>query len=71
MKIQTTYLMSMDELEDAVLHYLERDEEIQKELAECDSQIKFLTKAIGQDMNTGMPLVEIKGVQIIVEREEL
>ena len=70
-KIIKTYRLSPEELEDAILSYLEKQEEVSEELQNGNYTLNYLARAVAYDQYSGrVSDVRIEGVELAVYREE-
>lgn len=68
-KTTTTYRLTLDELQEAILFYLRRHEDAWEDMDNGAVSIEFLVKAGNYDQSTGQPRALVRGVDIKIERE--
>lgn len=68
-KTTTTYRLTLDELQEAILFYLRRHEDAREDMDNGAVSIEFLVKAGNYDPATGRPNALVRGVDIEIERE--
>lgn len=68
-KTTTTYRLTLDELQEAILFYLRRHEDAREDMDNGAVSIKFRVRAGDYDQSTGQPRALVRGVDIEIERE--
>lgn len=68
-KITTTYRLTLNELNEAILLYLRRHEGAREDMDNGAVSIEFLVRAGNYDQSTGQPRALVRGVDIEIERE--
>lgn len=69
-KIIRTHRLTPEELEEAIMLYMERDEEVSKDLRNGEYSLNYLTKPVAFDQMSGrITSVGICGVELIVQKE--
>lgn len=67
---ETTYTLTESELIMAILTYMERDSEAQKDIYEGETQVDFDIQTCAYYSSTGRPKVKIKGATVTIREEE-
>ena len=68
-KTTTTYRLTLDELQEAILFYLRRHEDAREDMDNGAVSIEFMVKAGNYDQSTGQPRALVRGADIEIERE--